>query len=356
MNRRDFIVKTSSAILGTGLAAKAGIGHGRGSGTATPPVPSRVIEVHHPGSVLEKRKVDKDAVRLMLRRGLGGLTGSKDPWPEFLSPGDRVGLKINTLGRPLLVTHRELVQALVEDLTEFGIKENNIIVWDRWQHHMTASSYVLNTSDKGVRCYGTEGRGVDPRRIDSEVVFESDFDTADARDGGTASRFSSIFTKECDKVINLAILKDHNTSGYTMCLKNLAYGLCDNNSRFHKPPHIGPFIAGFCALPLVREKVVLHIIDGLEACFDLGPVPDNPRVIFAPRTIWLGIDPVALDAVGLRALDAKRVEEGLPRLKDSRGFDGGRRPVDHIDLAAAKGVGVGEIGRIKVERIDLPRA
>jgi uncharacterized protein (DUF362 family) len=351
MKRRDFIVKTSSTLLGAGLAAKAGIGRG----TAVSPGSSRVVEVYHPGCVLEKRQVDKDAVRLMIRRGLSGFTGSKDPWPEFLSPGDRVGLKINTLGRPLLVTHRELVQALVEDLTEFGIKENNIIVWDRWQHHMTSSGYVLNASDKGVRCYGTEGRGVDPRRIDPGVAFESDFDTADARDGGTASRFSSIFTKECDKVINLAILKGHNTSGYTMCLKNLAYGLCDNNSRFHKPPHIGPFIAAFCALPLVREKVVLHIIDGLEACYDQGPVPDTPRVIFAPRTIWLGTDPVALDAVGLRALDAKRVEEGLPRLKDSRGFDGGLRPVDHIDLAAAKGVGICDIGRIKVDRIDLSR-
>ncbi len=348
------MAKTSSTLLGAGLAAKTCFGHG--PRPAAPPPPSRVVEVYHPGCVLEKRQVDKDAVRLMIRRGLSGFTGSKDPWPEFLSPGDRVGLKINTLGRPLLVTHRELVQALVEDLTEFGIKENNIIVWDRWQHHMTAAGYVLNTSDNGVRCYGTEGRGVDQRKIDPDVAFESDFDTPDARDGGTASRFSSIFTKECDKVINLAILKDHNTSGYTMCLKNLAYGLCDNNSRFHKPPHIGPFIAGLCAFPPVREKVVLHIVDGLEACYDQGPVPDNPRVIFAPRTVWLGTDPVALDAVGYRVLDAKRVEVGLPRLKDSRSFDGGPRPVDHIDLAAAKGIGTADISRIKVERIDLSRA
>jgi uncharacterized protein (DUF362 family) len=352
MNRREFIVKTSSTLLGAGLAAKAGIGRG----IPVSPGSSRVIEVYHPGSVLGKRRVDKETIRLMLQRGLESLTGSKKPWADFLDPGDRIGLKINTLGRPLLVTHRELVQAVVEDLTEFGIEENNIIVWDRWQPHMTASGYALNTTEKGLRCFGTEGRGVDPRRIDPEVTYISDFDTPEARDGGTASRFSSIFTKECDKVINLAILKDHDTSGYTMCLKNLAYGLCDNNSRFHKPPHIGPFIAGFCALPLVREKVVLHIIDGLEACYDLGPVPDNPRVIFAPRTIWLGTDPVALDAVGYGVLDAKRVEKGLPRLKDSTGFDGGLRPVYHIDLAAAKGVGIGDLGRIKVERIDLPRA
>ncbi|NTU51892.1 MAG: DUF362 domain-containing protein, partial [Candidatus Aminicenantes bacterium] len=222
------------------------------------------------------------------------------------------------------------------------------------QSHMTASGYALNTTAEGVRCYGTEGRGVDPKRIDPDVVYVSEHDSPDGREEGrTASRFSSIFTRECDKVINLAILKDHDTSGYTMCLKNLAYGVCDNNGRFHKPPHIGPFIADLCARPLIREKVVLHVIDALEACYDLGPVPNQSKVIFAPRTIWLGTDPVALDAVGYRVLDAKRVEEGLPRLKDSTAFDGGPRPVDHIDLAAEKGVGVADIARIKVERVDL---
>lgn len=359
MKRREFIAKTSATLIAAGLPAKAitdraGSAARGASSSAAPGAAGRVVEVFHPGSVLEKRAIGQEAVRLMLRRGLGRLAGTDDPWARFLKPGDRVGLKINTLGRPLLVTHRELVRAVVEELSGFGVKDNDIVVWDRWQHHMTASGFVLNATDAGVRCYGTEGRDVDPKRIDPDVAYVSDFDTPDARDEGrTASFFSSIFTKECDKVINLAVLKDHDTSGYTMCLKNLAYGLCDNNSRFHKPPHIGPFIAGFCAQAPVREKVVLHIIDALEACYDLGPVPSQPKVIFAPRTLWMGTDPVALDAVGYRALDAKRVEVGLPRLKDSTAFDGGPRPVDHIDLAAAKGIGVADIGRIEIDRIDL---
>jgi hypothetical protein len=243
---------------------------------------------------------------------------------------------------------------MIAELTAIGVPENNIIVWDRWQPHLTASKFVLNTADRGVRCYGTEGFGPAGKRIDPDVVYVSELDKpGDREEGGTVSRFSSIFTKECDKVINMAILKDHNTSGFTMCLKNLAYGLCDNNSRFHQPPHIGPFIAGFCALPQVREKVVLHLIDGLEACYDQGPDPSNPRVIFAPKTLWLGTDPVALDTVGYRILDEKRVAEGLPRLKDSASYSGPPRPVDHAELAAAKGVGVCDPARIKIDRIDL---
>jgi uncharacterized protein (DUF362 family) len=350
MNRREFMVRTSSTILGAGLAAKSGIGLETG-----PAASARVIEVYHAGAVPERRRVDQEVVAEMIRSGMRKLTGKESPWGEFLKPGDRVGLKINTLGRPLLFTHHELIRAMIGELTAFGIRENNLIVWDRWEHHMTASGFKLNASDKGVRCYGTEGRGVSRRRIDPDVVYVSDVDNAGEREDGTASRFSSIFTKECDKIINMAVLKDHSTSGYTLCLKNLAFGVCDNNNRFHKSDCIGPFIAGFCAHPLVREKVVLHLVDGLEACYDLGPVPDNPRVIFAPKTIWFGTDPVALDAVTYPVIDAKRVAMGLPRLKDSAAYDGGMRPVDHIDLAAAKGVGIRDLARIKVEKADLSR-
>ncbi len=348
MRRREFMVKASSTLLGAGLAAKAGWGRLPG-----PPISSRVIEVHHPQAVFGERRINKDLVRRMLQKGLSRLTGKERPWSEFLDRGDRVGLKINTLGRPLLVTHHELVQAMIEELTAFGIKENNIIVWDRWEQHMTAARFTLNTSDRGVRCYATEGGRVSVKKLDPDAAYVSDFDTPAEREGGTSSAISSIFTKECDKVINMAVLKDHGLSGYTMCLKNLAFGLCDNNNRFHRAPHIGPFIASFCALPLVREKIVLHLIDGLEACYDQGPAPENPRVLFSPKTIWLGRDPVALDAVGYRVIDAKRLEKGLPPLKESTGFDGGPRPVDHIDLAAAKGLGIRDLDRIQIERIDL---
>lgn len=348
IKRREFIVRTSSALLGAGLAAKAGLGE-----RAAPSPASRVIEVHHSGAVLERRRVDPAAVRQMLRRGMSVMAGGDRPWARLFKSGDRIGLKINTLGRPLLVTHRELVLAVVDELKGVGVKENDIVVWDRWEPHMTAGGYTLNASQEGVRCYGSEGRGPAGRRLDTEVFYESDFDTPEDRADGTRSYFSSIFTKECDKVVNLAILKDHDSSGYTMCLKNLAFGLCHNNGRFHKPPHIGPFIAALCAQPIVREKVVLHIIDGLEACYDQGPVPGNPRALFAPKTLWLGTDPVALDAVSRPVLDAKRVEEGLPLLKDTPGYHGGPRPVDHIELAAAKGVGVADLSRIKVERLDL---
>jgi len=348
MNRREFMTKSAAAVLGASFVDRTEF-----SFNLSQTQQSRVIEVAHPDAVLEQRKIDKNVVRMMLQRGMNALTKSEAPWSCFLNPDDRVGLKINTLGHPILFTHHELIQAMVEELKDFGIKENNIIVWDRWEHHMLACKFKVNTSDQGVRCYGTQSRDPSVKRLDPEVIYTSDLDDPEDREGGTASLFSSIFTRDCDKVINMAILKDHNSSGVTLCLKNLAYGISSNNSRFHKPAYIGPFIADFCAQPRVRKKVVLHIIDALEGCYDRGPAPDSPRVLFSPKAIWLGTDPVALDAVGFRVIDAKRKEKGLPALRESGGYWSGPRPVDHIDLAAKKGVGISDLDRIKIEKISL---
>jgi uncharacterized protein (DUF362 family) len=348
MNRREFVAKAASAVAGLGLI--------RSKGRALQPVPgakSRVIEVSGPAAVLEGRKVDGEVVRRMLRRGMTALTGRENPWEHFFSPSDRVGLKINTLGRPLLFTHHELVNALAAELVDFGIAENNIIVWDRWEPHMLASKFTVNVSGRGVRCYGTANWVTKVERLDRGVVYRSENDSAEDREGGVESVFSSIFTRDCDKIVNMAVLKDHGNCGVTLCLKNLAYGVCNNNGRFHKPPFIGPFIADFCAQPIVRKKAVLHLIDGLEGCFDRGPVPDSTSVLFAPRTLWLGTDPVALDAVGFRVIDAERLRRGLPDLKDSSGYYGGPMPVDHIDLAAAKGVGTSDMSRISLEKMSV---
>ncbi len=345
MNRREFIVKGSSAVLGAGLAANAGPVFGR---PAVDGGAGRVVEIVHPGAVLANRVVDTAISRKMLRRGMEELTGSSNPWGKFLSPSDRVGLKINTLGRPLLYTHHELIAAMIAELTDFGVKENAIIVWDRFETQMRDCRFAFNTSASGVCVYGTDALDEHVRRYDPDVAYVSDFDNPEQRqNGSTASRLSSVFTRDCDKVINMAILKDHGMSGVTLTLKNLAYGLCDNNRRFHGPSHIGPFISDFCARPDVRKKVVLHLIDGLEACYDLGPAPKNPKVIYTADTLWLGTDPVALDAVGRAAIDAKRKQEGLVPIRETG------RAWDHIELAAQKDLGVADLEKIRIERVGL---
>lgn len=340
IDRRGFLKKSTGVILGAGIPLHNGWYSWIGMESK-----SRVVEIIHPGAVSEDREVNQTFVRAMLKQGVKNVTGLENPWVGLFNPTDRIGLKINTLGRPVLFTHHELINALIEELLEIGVKANNIIVWDRWEEHMVRSRFELNTSRQGVRYFGTEGSGIHRDLTDPEVVYKSDFDNPERRDKdtGTVSLFSQIFTQYCDKIVNLAILKDHGYAGVTLCLKNLAYGITTNNSRFHGKKHIGPFISDVCKHPWIRKKVVLHVIDGLEGCYDNGPVPGTLDVLFTPKTLWLGTDPVALDTVGYRVIQDKRREEGLPSLEATG------RPTDHIALAAKKGVGVNDLNRIIVE-------
>ena len=344
IDRRDFIKRSAGAVIGAGIALRHGYPSEIKSGSK-----SRVIEIVHPKAVSEGREVDQIVVRTMLRQGVKNLTGSENPWAKFFKPTDRIGLKINTLGRPVLFTHHELINALTEELLDFGVRENNIIVWDRWERHMVRSRFNLNRSDEGVRCFGTEGSEEHDNLHDSAVVYNSEMDNPERRDKdlGTVSPFSQIFTQYCDKIVNMAILKDHGYAGVTLCLKNLAYGITANNSRFHGKEHISPFISDVCAHSLIKKKVVLHLIDGLEGCYENGPVPGTLDVLFTPKTLWLGKDPVALDVVGRRVIEDKRRDRGLPSLEEAG------RPNDHIELATEKGVGECRFDHIELKKIQL---
>jgi len=47
----------------------------------------------------------------------------------------------------------------------------------------------------------------------------------------------------------------------TCCLKNLSYGSISNTSRLHKLWMHS--VAEPCAFPVLRDKVVLNVVDGL---------------------------------------------------------------------------------------------
>jgi uncharacterized protein (DUF362 family) len=341
IKRREFIKRGSQAICTAGLVLHSGASFGQEKKKK-----SGVVEVSHSKAVPDNRKIDQAIVRDMLKAGMKALADSDKPWSKYVKSTDRVGLKINCLGRPVLVTHHELVQAMIEDLKEFGVKDSNIIVWDRFESHMKDGKYEIKTSEDGVKCYASDTGAA---RYDLKTEYSSEADLPDRREGqyGTKSPFSKIFLEDCDKIINLAVLKDHGLAGVTLSLKNLAYGITTNNSRFHGPNHIGPFIADICARTEVRQKVVLHVIDGLVGCYENGPVPRNAGVLFSPKALWLSRDPVALDVIGSRIIEAERKRKGLLSLEETG------RPPDHIQLAAERGVGVIEIDQIDLKRIAL---
>ena len=343
ISRRQFVKTTAGTVVGAGVLLNSGAGLAAGQDKK-----SKIIEVFSKNAVGKERKVDAQVVRKMVQSGTRALAGGKNLFAELFGTKDVVGLKINCLGRPRIHTHHELVAAFSEELKAAGVKPENIIVWDRFQQHMTDCGFKMNPQGPGVRVKATESyRGDDACLDDEDPYVCTPGNPEGSSEDKVVCRFSRIFTRECNKHINLAIMKDHGRAGVTLCLKNIAFGVCDNNRRFHGFDEIGPFISGVCAKKGVMDRFVLYVLDGLEGCYDGGPRPGSSEPIFTHNRLWLGFDPVAIDTLGARVIDDRRKQAGMRSLAKSG------RPPKHIEMSARLGLNTHEKKGIDVEKIDL---
>ena len=334
-------VPNAGAALGSTDAEAKAAGDGGGTGSA------RVVSVKSAGA-FSGTEPDAGVVARMLEAGAGALVaGGAQLWRTLFEPGDVVGIKLNCISRSAK-PNKALIEAVVAQLKAAGVRENNIIVWDRFEEQIARRARLtLNRGTGGVRVYGTEKGPDDMTGYDEKVYYETDKDTPEYRGpSGTKSLVTRIVTTDCTKIINMPVLKDHNQAGITACLKNMAFGSVNNTARFHKAPmYCSPAISDIYATREVREKTVLHVVDALRVCYNGGPDAPNAAYIASFGTIYLATDPVACDTIALEAVQRLRADAGLPDLFATSG-----QPV-HVADAAAKGLGVGE--RPKIELVAL---
>ncbi|MBM4054351.1 MAG: DUF362 domain-containing protein [Planctomycetes bacterium] len=332
-SRRDFLKHTTIGAVGLGIGS-AGI-NGLKNVLGADPVPdvkrkSTVVAVKDHG-IISKGTPDQKRVQKMVDDGMFALTGkktTKDAWRCFFTPEDIVGIKINPIGGKMLSTRPEVVNAIILCLIAAGVKENNIIVWDRFEEHLVSAGYGLNKGTRGVRYYGTEHT----TGYDRNVYYESHDDDQKLRqDDGPRSLFSKIVTQQTTAIINVPVMKDHGIAGVTLCLKNIGFGVINNTPRFHPEPHYcDPASADVCSHPAIKDKLRLHIVDALQACFSGGPRPKAANAIWNEDQLFFGTDPVAIDRIGLDIIDAKRRENHLnPVFQKAK----------HISNAGKKGLG-----------------
>src|SRR5262249_30604580 len=186
---------------------------------------------------------------------------------------------------------------IVEGLKGVGIPAKNIVLFERYadQFRDVYSKLMREKALDGVRWYASsteytneqldiEGydrkRDIDPHVVgyDPDVfIHQNYFMPAPTHHPKDDRRFRShlslIVTRMVNKIINLPVLKDHGTGGVTMALKNLSHGLHNNVARSHVGSGPGTegmrdnendvFIPAAAGQKLVRQKVVLNIMDGL---------------------------------------------------------------------------------------------
>src|ERR1700722_6242600 len=141
--------------------------------TPAPPPPrtlSPVVWTENP-DVVQRFNIDGPRVRQMVDSALLKLTSASDlgtAWSRLgITPRDVVGIKITTMGGPLLSTHRPIVQAICDGLIEAGVSPSHILIWDKDAADMQSAGYApVSSTDSHVGIAAIfPGTGYDPDAV-----------------------------------------------------------------------------------------------------------------------------------------------------------------------------------------------
>ncbi|MBI5480226.1 MAG: DUF362 domain-containing protein [Deltaproteobacteria bacterium] len=323
---------------GTRAGTSAGAGASPGSTVSDPPRVAgspgrpRVVVVKAKRTLTSGYDADRGALRTMLAAGLTALTGAPDAGAalrRFFKQGETVGLKVNGLAGRQAATHFELVDEVAALLRGIDVAGEHQVAFDRLSADLVAAGFTPNDRGDAYRCQGNDALGYE----EEPALMPS-----------SASRLCRVLTERITGVLNLPVLKQHMLSGVTGALKN-QFGCIDNPNKMHLE-RCDPYIAEVNAIPQIRSKQRLIVMDALRPVVDLGP-SYQPGMAEAAHALLLGVDPVAIDTVGLELLEALRKRRGLPPLA------GGQLDPIHLQTAARMGLGVAERARIEVVTVEV---
>lgn len=329
--------------------------------------PGQVVSIHSAKSIDETSdKVDSAVVSKMVTDGMKALCGVTDPrdaWRQLFAPQDVVGIKVNCSGAPGLVSAPEVVAGIIRNLIAAGVKAEQIYVYERFQNQLDQANYAAYVP-QGVKIVAMEGRRGSIRAYDPKTYVEIDFFGED----DTRSNMARLVTEDLTKIINVPNMKDHSAAGVTGCLKNIAYGDFSNVARSHEAPKTNTrtFIGTLASVEPLRSKTVLQIMDGLRGVWHEGPFAWNPKYRFYPKQMMFGTDPVSIDRLLIDIIENKRKAEGALSIWDRKMANvagGGARyspnknrflrEPGHIEYASTLGLGVYDIDKIKVKRLEV---
>jgi hypothetical protein len=288
------------------------------------------------------------------------------------------------VGNPLANSSSELMLEVIDGLKAAGVKPKDIVAFERYRDEFINAKMHEAVPDgidwcglgveynghqldlKGVDNLKTDNldrvTGYDPNEF---VVMEIVNYGEDPKDDRTRrSHLGLLVTRRVNKIVLLPVLKDHGSAGVTGALKNMSHGLVNNVCRSHSTPDTNvcnQFIPEVVAHPIIRKKCVLHIMDGIKGVYQGGPGASKPEWTWENNALLFATDPVAMDHVLWRQIDAKRKEKGLPPVGasgklgqdplGSEGFD--IRQPQHIRLAANLGLGLFEFNSPRGRKFSI---
>lgn len=285
ITRRDFVKGAGCVAVGVAL----GLPRIAMTNETTPTKTSRVVLIRHQAVVDSSGKIEATVIQQMLDEAVATLSGkdnAADGFASLFAADDVVGIKSNEWGP--LPTPPELEQALVKRLTEVGIAPDKIDIADR------------------------------------EVLQRKVFQEATA-------------------LINCRPMRTHAWAGVGSLIKNYVMFVPDPYN-YHKNSCAS--LAAIWQKPIVKDKTRLNVLVMLTPLFyGVGPHHFDKSFVWTYGGLIAGTDPVAVDTVGLRILQAKRQAHfgGAKLMKPT---------AHHIALADTEyGLGTADMDRIDLIRL-----
>lgn len=283
ITRREMLVNTTAFTVGSALFLNGATAWGSSDSPK-----SRVVLIRDERLPDYGVKPDPALVREMLNQGLCKLVGEKDPvaaWKKIVQPSDIVGIKTNAW--QTLPTPPELEAAIKGELIKTGVAAENISV-----------------NDRGIR---------------RDPVFQ-----------------------KATALINTRPMRTHAWSGVGTLIKNYIM-FAEKPSDLH--PDSCADLATVWGLPSVKGKTRLNILVMFTPQFNsVGPHSFSADYVWSYKGLLLGVDPVAVDSVGLRIIQAKRNDY----FKEDRPLN---PPAKHIELADSRH----HLGTADPSKIELIR-
>jgi hypothetical protein len=270
-------------------------------------------------------------------------------WRSLVTSNDTVGIKIFSEPGPLCGTRPAVVKAVVRGLLAAGLPPEKIILWDKRTVHLRNAGYFKVVQQLGIEIAGAAESGYDtntfylPETPVIGALVWGDVEFGNTNFGvGKKSFVSKLVSQRLTKIISIAPLINENGAGICGHFYNVGLGSIDNTRRFDGDrDRLAAALPEIYALPIIGDRVVLHITDALLGQYQGGPA-SYVQYCARPQQIWFSHDPVALDLLGVNEL-----------LRERRNANSTPQPgnFEIYTNAALLQLGVRDPARIQIERI-----
>jgi uncharacterized protein (DUF362 family) len=288
----------------------------------------------------------------MVGQGITNLTRTTsvpEAWRTIVSTQDVVGIKVFSAPGANSGTRPAVVAAVVEGLLAAGVAPKHIVVWDKKTTDLRLAGFYELAKRYGIRVAGSAQVGYDEKAFyDTPLpgtLIWGDLEFGKKGENiGRKSFVTKLLTQDVSKIINITPLLNHDLAGVTGNLYSLAMDSVDNTVRFESDAeHLAQAVPEIYRITNLCDHVALNITDALICQYE-GEERGLLHYSTVLNQLRFSRDPVALDLLSLKDLEAQRRAANAPTVKPNP---------DLYENAALLWLGVANTNQIDIEMVKI---